>query len=313
MKALVATDYGPPLQVLRIADIPDPAPAPAPGQVLVRVQAAALNPFDVKLTIGELREMVPIQHPFVIGMDASGTVAGVGEGVSGYAEGEPVFGYSGLAAGTVAEYTLMQAGPFLAKRPDGLDPVRAAGIPQSGLTALHLLRAAELKPGQRALVVGATGGIGMFVVQLAVAEGVEVIATATPDDVEYVLSLGASHVVDYTAGDVAEQTFSVYPDGVDVVLDLVNVGSDLGASAAAAKPGGRVVSSLGGPTDLGRGVTGVYIGMMTPQPGDLEDLGAMATRGLHIEVGATYPLDRAVQAVVDFATKHIRGKVVITV
>lgn len=310
MKALVATEYDPPEQALRVTDVAEPAPGE--GQVLVKVQAAALNPFDLRLVTGQLREMVPVAHPFAVGMDFAGTVAATGEGVSGYAQGDPVFGYSGTDAGTVAEYTLIQAGAQLAKRPDGLDPVRAAAIPDAGMTALHLLRAAELKPGQRVLVVGATGGIGMFLVQLGAAEGVEVIATARPDDVDYVRSLGASHVVDYLAGDVAEQTRSVYPEGVDVVFDLVNAGPDVARSAAAAKPGGRVVSPLGGPAELERGVTGTYI-RMTPQLGDLDDLAAMVARGLRIEVGATYPLDEAVQAAVDFATRHIRGKVVITV
>jgi NADPH:quinone reductase-like Zn-dependent oxidoreductase len=311
MKALVATDHGPPEKVLRVTDVPEPVPGE--GQVLVRTAAAALNPFDLKLITGELREMIPISHPFVVGMDAAGTVAAVGDGVTAYVEGDPVFGYSGLTAGTVAEYTVIPAGAELARRPDGLDPVRAAAIPESGMTALHLLRATELKPGQRVLVIGATGGIGMFLVQLAAAEGTEVVATATPEDVEYVRNLGATAVVDYTKGDIAEQTLALYPDAVDVVFDLVDAGPDLARSAVAAKPGGRVVSPLGGPSRFDRDVMAVYIGTMTPQLGDLDDLAAMALRGLRIEIGATYPLDDAVRAVIDFTTRHTRGKVVVTI
>jgi NADPH:quinone reductase-like Zn-dependent oxidoreductase len=312
MKALVATDYGPPQQVLRVAEVPPPAPGP--GQVLVKVAAAALNPVDVGLITGGMRQMMPIRHPFVIGMDASGTVASVGTGVTGYAGGEPVLGFSSFIAGTVAEYTVIDAGPCLARRPADLDPLRGAAIPESGLTAKHLLRAAELKPGQSMLVVGATGGIGMFAVQLAAAGGVEVIATAPPPDMDYVLGLGAAHVVDYTADDVVKQTLVAYPDGVDVVLDLVNAGPALADVAVAARPGGRVVSPLAGPSDLGPEVTAVYIGRMTPKPGDLDDLASRAASGgLHIEVGAAYPLDQAVSAVMDFAGKHVRGKVVITV
>jgi len=141
-----------------------------------------------------------------------------------------------------------------------------------------------------------------------------VIATATSEDADYVRGLGAQGTVDYKAGDIAEQTLRQVPDGVDVVVDLINRGEALSNTARAVRAGGRLVSPLFGPEDLGRGVTGVYIGSFTAEPGDLEDLAARAADGrLQVEVGATYSLADAPQAVADFASKHIRGKVVITV
>lgn len=309
--ALVATEYGPPEKVLAVTDVP--APTPSPNQVQVRVQAAALNPLDLYLITGAMGSQMPVRHPFVVGMDAAGTVAAVGDRVRGYAEGDPVLGFSGFNAGTAAAYTVIADGPFLARRPAGLDAVRAAAIPESGLTATHLLRVVAPRPGQRMLVIGATGGVGMFAVQLAAAAGVEVIATATPDDADYVRGLGAADVIDHTSRDVVVETRARYPDGVDVILDVVNAGPAIVASAGAARAGGRVVSPRSGPTDLG-GVTAVYIGQMTPEPGDLDRLAQLAADGsLRVEVGAAYPLDRGHEAVADFASTHIRGKVAITV
>ncbi|WP_326647759.1 MULTISPECIES: NADP-dependent oxidoreductase [unclassified Streptomyces] len=309
MKALVATDYMP-LDRITVTELP--TPAPEPGQVLIRVEAAALNPLDLALITGAAKDLFPVDHPLVIGMDAAGTVAEVGEGVSGYAPGDPVLAFTGRA-GAVADYTVASPGPLLARRPAGLDSVHGAAIPESGLTAVCLLRAVRLTAGESVLVVGATGGIGLYAVQLADALGARVIATSVADDEEYVRGLGAADTVDYKNADVVEETLRLVPGGVDVVVDLVNSGEGLTNTARAVRPGGRLVSPLFGPDDLGRDVSPVYIGSFQAEPGDLEDLAARAADGrLRVEIGARYAFDDAVQAVVDFAGKHIRGKVVIT-
>ncbi|WP_441248082.1 NADP-dependent oxidoreductase [Kitasatospora sp. McL0602] len=310
MKALVATDYGP-LDQLAVTD--HPTPVPGPGEVLVKVAAAALNPLDLALITGAMKEAFPVQHPLVVGMDVAGTVAQVGDQVTDYALGDVVVAFTGQA-GAVAEYTLATPGPLLAKRPAGLSAVQAAAIPESGLTAVCLLRTVGVAPGESVLVVGATGGIGLYAVQLASSLGAQVIATATEADAQYVRELGAAGTVDYRAGDVVEETLRLVPGGVDVVVDLINRGDGLAATARAARPGGRLVSPLFGPDDLGREVKGVYIGTFTAEPGDLAGLAARAAEGLlQIEVGAVYPLVDAVTAVADFAGKHTRGKIVVTV
>ncbi|MCX4585860.1 NADP-dependent oxidoreductase [Streptomyces sp. NBC_01481] len=309
MKALVASEYTP---LDRISVTQHPTPTPEAGQVLIKVEAAALNPLDLMLITGAAKESYPAAHPLVVGMDAAGTVAEVGEGVSGYAPGDPVLAFTGQA-GAVAEYTVASPGPLLARRPAGLDSAHAAAIPESGLTAVCLLRAVALAEGESVLVVGATGGIGLYAVQLAAALGARVVATATEEDEEYLRGLGAAHTVDYKRGDVVDETLRLVPGGVDVVVDVVNMGERLTDTARAVRPGGRLVSPLFGPAELGRDVSPVYIGRFQAQPGDLEDLAARAADGrLHVEIGARYPLDSAVQAVADFAGKHIRGKVVIT-
>ncbi len=317
MRALLANSYGPPSELV-LGEAPQPVPGPQ--QVLVRMRAAALNPFDLKLLTGAFGEGMKVKFPYTPGMDGAGFIAALGEGVGGLAVGEEVFGFFGRTPGTVAEYALLDAGPYLALRPDGLDPEHAAALPESGVTAKTLLRALELEPasasaaaqGSRVLVVGATGGIGMFAVQLAAAAGAEVLATAGPADREYVLGLGAAHALDYTSGDLVEQVLTIHPEGVDAIVDLVNSGEGIRESARALRPGGRFASPLGGPEDLDRGVEVSYVSLSL-QEGDLDDLAARAARAaLRVEVSRVFPFAEAVAAFVEFAEGHTRGKLVVS-
>ena len=181
------------------------------------------------------------------------------------------------------------------------------------MTALALWRAAALRSGDSVLVIGATGGIGMFLVQFAAAEGVHAIATASEDDAAYVRNLGAADVVDYRSAGVVEEALRLRPEGVDAVIDLIGMGEAISISARAAREGGRLVSPLGGPEGLDRDVSAVYIGSFVPRPGDLEALlGQVADGSLRVEVSRTFTLDEAPAAVADFAHAHTRGKVVIT-
>lgn len=315
MQALTANDYGPPAE-LTVGEAADPQPGP--GQVLVAIEAAALNPFDLKLITGAVRAFSPIEFPYIPGMDGAGTVAAVGGGVTGFVVGDEVFGFFGQTPGTFAEYAVIDDGPFLGTRPAGLDAVHAAAIPESGLTATSLLRAAGLQSGERVLVIGASGGIGMFVLPLARADGATVLATASPQDVDYVRGLGATQTLDYRADDVIEETLGLYPDGVDVVIDLVSAGPALTASARAVRSGGNLVSPLGGPdaAELGRAdITVTYTGLGDHrEPEDLIGLGARVAAGAQpVEIGGLYTLADAPQAFVDLAEAHTRGKLVVTI
>jgi len=312
MKALVANDYGPPSQ-LTVTDVADPQPGA--GEVLVAVEAAALNPFDLKVLTGAMREFAPIEFPYIPGMDAAGTIAAVGPGVTRFSGGEEVFGFFG--PGTMAEYAVIADGPLLAARPGELDPIRAAAIPEAGLTAISLLRAVALQAGSTVLVIGATGGIGMFIVQLAARDGAIVLATAGPEDSEYVRGLGAAEALDYRAGDAIENTLRLQPGGVDVVFDLVNKGPDLTPSARAVRAGGRLVSPLRATDDFvpeRDDITVVHTGLAEHrEPVDLDRLGAQVAAGvLVIEIGAVYMLENGPQAFVDLAETHTRGKLVVT-
>ncbi|MDQ1423825.1 MAG: NADPH:quinone reductase [Acidimicrobiaceae bacterium] len=301
MPALVSKTYAP-LDQIEITELP--TPAAGPGQLLVRVQAAALNPLDVKMVTGVFREMFPVEHPFVLGYEAAGTVEAVGEGVTGFVKGDEVVA---LTFASIAEYTLVNAGPAVVHRPSGVDAVHAAALPVAGLMAAQLLDRAGLESGDRLLVVGATGGIGVYLMQLAAQRDVEVWATARPDETDFVLALGAEHVVDYTNGDIAAQV-----DGVDVVIDLVNVGADI--PSAALRNGGRIVSPLGawGNYTYDRGITATYA-RIVPNADTLRDLlEAVESGNLTVQISGTSAFDDSVKATNDFFGSHRRGKHVIT-
>ncbi|WP_020671324.1 NADP-dependent oxidoreductase [Amycolatopsis nigrescens] len=309
MKALIAPSYGP-LEQLEIAEVP--VPEPGPGQLLIRVGAAALNALDAKLALGVMREIMPIEHPFVLGMDVAGVVTAAGADVTGFSVGDEVLAYTGFTAGTIAEYTVVDAGPQVVKRPAGLDVERAAALSLAGITAATIVHRAGPLDGRGLLVIGATGGVGSFVVQLAAHAGAEVLATAQPGDAEFVRDLGAAEVIDYTGTDTVAETRRLRPDGVDLAVDLVTMGPALAGTAAAVRDGGRILSPISMPATFERGVTAEFVDM-TAAEGRLARLADEAANGgLVVEIGAKYPFGEAPLAVRDFAGKHTRGKIVLT-
>ncbi|MFD3915893.1 NADP-dependent oxidoreductase [Streptomyces sp. NPDC058603] len=309
MKALVARSYGP-LEELEIAELP--TPVPGPGQLLVRLEAAALNAVDKALITGALRDAIPVTHPFVPGVDVSGTVEAVGEGVTRFVPGDPVIAWNGVASGALAEHVVIDDAPSAARRPPELTPAQGAALPTGALTAAALLDLADVPSGSTALIVGATGGVGSYTVQFARRAGLTVLATGRADDEAFLRGLGADHVLDYRAVDIAEETHRLVPGGVDVVFDMANAGPALAATAAAARPGGRLVSPLGGPPAFDRDVTALYGGTRATE-GRLASLAAQAVKGeLRIPIDADYPFAESRQALLDFAGRHVKGKITVT-
>jgi NADPH:quinone reductase-like Zn-dependent oxidoreductase len=313
MRALTTGGYGPPTN-LAMAEVE--APSPGPGQVLVDVTAASVNPFDIQLVSGDLREHFPLTFPYVIGMDCAGTVAALGPGVTRFSVGDEVFGMLRETPGTVAQLAVaIAASPMVERMPSGLDPIAAAAIPGAGLTALTLLRAARLRPGETALVIGASGGIGMVLVPLAAATGATVVATANAADAEYVRGLGAAETIDHTSADTIDETLRRHACGVDVLFNLVHDGDAIVRAARAVRSGGRLVTAR--PvfdTSPFRDDVAVASVFLTAEPGDLDDLGRRAASGaLHVEVRRVYPFEQSGQAFVDQVAEHSRGKRVIAV
>lgn len=155
MKALVARSYGP-VENLTLADVPKPTPGP--GHVLVRTEASALNAIDLALITGAVKDHLPIQHPFVPGVDVTGVVEAVGEGVSRFSVGDRILAWNGVPSGGLAEYTLVQDAPSAALRPATLSPAESAGLPTAALTAAALIDEATPRADEKVLVVGASGG-----------------------------------------------------------------------------------------------------------------------------------------------------------
>jgi NADPH2:quinone reductase len=295
-----------------------PVSEPEEGQLRLRVVAAGLNPFDVAVVQGHVKDHMEHRFPLVPGMDASGTVDAPGEGVEGYALGEEVFGAVGkpfLGEGTLAEFVAVSAGT-VTRKPSSLDHTIAAAIPTAGVTALNMADALQLSEGQIVVAVGATGGVGSFFVQLAARRGARVVAVCSRENAEYARGLGAIDVIDYSAGDVAEEVRSRYPDGLDAVADMHGEAEQLAKLTEQVSNGGHVASIVGA-ADVdaagARGVEGTNVqGRVTTASLDVL-VGMLDAGELVAPEIRTYPLADAAEALAAVGTSHVRGKLVVEV
>ncbi len=322
MRAAMQRQYGPP-SVLEIADVEPPVPGR--GDVLVRVRAASVHPGDYFVMTGEpyiVRLAFGLRRPrhAIRGMDLAGVVAAVGEDVEGFQPGDHVFGW--CTTGSLAEYASVPA-RNLAPVPENLSLAEAAAVPTSGMTALQAMRdVARVAPGQKVLIVGASGGVGSFAVQIAASLGAEVTGVCSAGNGELVASLGADHVIDYAASDFAEHGVQY-----DVILDNVE-SRPLSVVRRALTPAGTLIPNSGkggrllGP--IGRVIRAHVLSLFTRQRlrpftsvGTREDLlalAALASSGqLTPVIDRVYPLDAAADALRHVATGHTRGKVVVTI
>ncbi len=252
MQAFVLTRYGgPEATALRAV----PRPRATRGDVLVRVQAAGLNPVDYKTRDGMLKVVQRYPLPAVMGNELAGVVEALGEGVTSFKPGDRVFARMPKGAmGGLAEYAVVPEN-MLAKMPASIDFTTAAGVPLAGLTALQALRdELHVGPGSRVFIPGGAGGVGTFAIQLAKWLGAEVTTTASPRGRALVEALGADSVIDYTS-----ERFEDRLSDMDGVFDLLG-GETLLTSFGVVRRGGKVVSIAGMPEpetarkDLGRGV-----------------------------------------------------------
>lgn len=242
MLAAVAVSAQAPLAVRQID-----RPVPGQGQVLVRVNAAGVNPLDTKIAAGagaHARQALPA----VLGLDLAGTVVELGEAVEGFTIGQEVFGMPGGiggAQGTMAEYVAVDA-RLIAVKPHTLDMREAAALPLVFITAWEgLVDRANVRAGQRVLIHGGAGGVGQVAVQLAKARGADVYATGSAGSLDFIRSLGAT-AIDYQAQSVEDYVeHYTAGEGFDIVYDTVG-GSTLDASFKAVKAySGHVLSCLG--------------------------------------------------------------------
>lgn len=222
-------------------------PSPGPGEVLVRMSAAALNPFDAKIVDGILEGHRPHHFPLVVGLDGAGWIERRGPGASRFRVGDPVFGdflHDPVGIGTVAEYSTVPESTSVALIPPELDPVRAAALPMAGMTALDALDHLGTDRGHSILIVGASGGVGSFATQLANLQGARVTAVARAGAEPRLRALGATDVVDYSSPDLIERLKALHPKGVDGLLDLVSRTPDLARFAQVVRAGGTVVTTV---------------------------------------------------------------------
>lgn len=321
MRAMIHERYGSP-EVVRLREVE--RPVPKGDEVLIRVRAAGVNWADWSITRGVpymVRLGYGLRRPRhgVRGTDVSGVVEEVGSGVGGLEAGAEVFGWG---KGTFAEYVCVPE-ENLVPKPAAISFEQAAAVPMAGMVALQALRdVGNVQPGQEVLVVGASGGIGTFTVQIAKAMGAIVTGVCSTDNVELVRSLGADHVIDYTKEDFTEGE-----QRYDFILDIADKHS-ISARRRVLAPKGTLVPNSGEGGRLGGSLRRILAARLMspfvsqrlrpflslPKREDLVSLEAMIEAGeVNPVVGRTFPLAEAADALRYVGQRHARGKTVVVV
>src|SRR5437763_4412339 len=325
MKAIVYCDYG--LQNLKLKDIEKPTPAD--DQLLVRVRAASVNPYDWHFVEGTPKIMrlmgVGLRKPKEtrLGVDFAGTVEAVGKSVTTFKPGDDVFGGKG---GAFAEYVCRRAEGAVALKPANITFQQGASVNIAGITALQGLRdKGKVQPGQKVLINGASGGVGTFAVQIAKSFGADVTGVCSTRNVDLVRSLGADRVIDYTKED-----FTKTGQRYDVILDNVGNQPLLSFRRALIPKGKYVMIGGGGPNDQGligtlfRPIKAMLLSPFVSQEMGMfmadtnqKDLavlaGLMQSGKVKPVIDRTYKLSEVPAAIAYLEQGHARGKVVITV
>jgi NADPH:quinone reductase-like Zn-dependent oxidoreductase len=296
-----------------------PTPAPKEEEVLVQLSVAGINPFDWKIADGMLDGRVGHTFPLILGFDGAGSIVAVGSGVKRFAVGDKVFGQFWqvpLGRGTYTEYCAISENASIAIKPEHLSMADAAALPTAGMAALDLLEKSGLKTGATILIVGATGGVGQFLTQLAHQHGLRVIATGTKTDVAMLTALGASSVVDFTTGSVSKQVGEQNPDGIDGLMDLVSNPPAFAELAGLVRKGGVAFTTNYIADEKALAGSGIRGGNFTlgSSPGLLERLGATASAGnFRIPIEKRVPFDEAIAAIATSRSGPSRGKTVIVI
>jgi len=323
MRAVVYDKYGPPSR-MRVEEIP--APEPGAGEVRIAVRAAGLNPYDWHLYRADpwlARTFTGLFSPGlrVLGADVAGVVDAVGGGVKQFAVGDEVYGEIGF--GAVGEFATAQA-TLLAAKPRSLNFEEAAAVPMGALTAYDGLRDAGVNPGDRVLVIGASGGVGHMAVQIARAMGAgRVVAVCSGRNAEWVETLGADRVIDYTRERVTDcgETFDLVYDAVCTtpLRRLRRVIEPRGVYAPAGAVGrGRLLGPYG--PILRAKVTGTFVSQRVaaveakPSGATLARVAQWIDAGLvRPVVERVYAFDEYEEALARLETMHVSGKLVVRV
>ncbi|NNF10473.1 MAG: NAD(P)-dependent alcohol dehydrogenase [Acidimicrobiia bacterium] len=323
MQAIIHERFGPPSDVLTIEDVD--TPQPGRGEVLVQVRATAVAKGDWLVAHGYpyiARPAYGIRTPKhrIAGLETSGVVEAVGADVTDFQKGDEVFGWT--KAGSLAEFVAIPA-DHLVHKPGGITFEQAAAVPVSGFAALQAVRdAGGVDAGMDVLVIGASGGVGSFAVQIAKALGAEVTGVASTSNVGFVGELGADHVIDYT-----QESITGSGRRFDVIIDIAGNNSiSTLRSALAGRGTAVIVGGSGGKVTMGFGRTlrSMLVSPFVPQrlkavlskpnQEDLKVLAGLVESGELIpRVEATYPLAQAAQAIELVGAGKSRGKTVVTI
>lgn len=311
MQAIAIDSYGG-LEKLQLRELP--IPEPKADEVRIRVRAAGVGIWDAMQRTGAF----PPAHesfPMVVGAECSGTVDAIGADVDGLLhEGDEVFTYFHGDQGAYAQFVCAKA-DSVALKPKNLSFIEAAAIPVDGATAHQaLVDELHVEAGQTVLIAGASGGVGTLAVQIAArALGAHVIATAGNANLDYVRTLGAAEVVDYTAGDVVAGVKKFATAGVDAALDCVGKDENAKMTIATVRDGGRFAELVGEQVAAQRDITIAHV-ESAPSAKRLDTLCALFEDGtLRVEIAKTFPLAEARSAHEAIETRHTRGKIVLVI
>jgi NADPH:quinone reductase-like Zn-dependent oxidoreductase len=307
MKAVRIHAFGGP-EVLRYEDVPKPLLEP--GTVLVEVHAVGINPVDWKCRTGGMIIERPL--PIILGWDISGAIEAVAPDVTKFKADDAVYGMVGFPdlGNAYAEYVVAKP-EHLALKPANVSHIEAGSLPLVALTAWQaIFDHADIQAGQRVLIHAAAGGVGSIDVQLAKWKGAYVIGTASVKNADFVRSLGADEVIDYT-----KTRFEDVVGEVDLVLDNVG-GETVERSMGVVKPGGKLVSIAGRPDEAAAKALGieVFSFLVEPNASQLEQIAALVDAGTLKPVASTvFPLEQTRQAHELSETRHLQGKIVLQV
>jgi NADPH:quinone reductase-like Zn-dependent oxidoreductase len=308
MKAYRVHEFGGP-EVIRAEEVE--RPAPRSGEVLVKVHAAGVGPWDGWIRSGH--SALPQPLPLTLGSDISGVVEAVGEDVQAFQRGDAVYGVTNPRfIGAYAEYAIATAG-MIALKPKTIDDVEAASIPVIAVTAKQaLFSQAGLKQGDTVLIHGAAGNVGAYAVQLARKAGLKVVATGSAADIMEIKRLGADQVIDHRGARFEEQV-----SDVDAVIDLVGGETQI-RSFAVLKRGGKLISAVSQPDQAlaaEHGVTAAFF-LVAVSTAELDEISAMVDGGfLKTNVGTVRPLSDAIIAheMLEGKRPRNKGKIVLKV
>ena len=310
MKAVVVSEFGGPEQ-LRLAEAADPVPGR--GQVRIAVRAAGTNPVDAgNRADGSWAGPEP---PCILGYDVAGVVESLGPAVTGLAPGDRVMAMTRFpdGGGGYAELAVVDADQ-VARIGPGTSFAEAAATPLAAGTALVVLSRLALPPGGRLLVLGASGGVGLFLLQLAASRGIEVIAVGRGATHGLMTGLGAAHCVDYTREDVGHRAGELAGGRADAIADLAG-GPALSGALAGLRPGGQIAAIATPELDLDEDANLTLHGVLIQDDGQrARELAALLAEGaLRPVISHELPLSEAAQAHRILEGRHAGGKVVLTV
>ncbi|MBD2199642.1 MULTISPECIES: NAD(P)-dependent alcohol dehydrogenase [Calothrix] len=312
MKAVVIRRYGS-AEVLQYEDVEQPTIKP--DQLLVKIYASSINPVDWKIRKGMLRFLTGNKFPMILGFDLAGEVVEVGSAVTGFQPGDAIYGSTAVPGGAYAEFAAVPAN-IVAPKPTNLNYEQAAVVPLAALTALQALRdQGNIQSGQSVLINGAAGGVGIFAVQIAKALGTVVTGVCSTKNLDFVKSLGADRVIDYTQQDFTKDT-----EPYDIIFDVVGKRSPSQCKQVL-KPNGVYITTLPSVESFVQSILTSFLPgqkvkfiLEKPNTQDLLYLKELIEAGkMRVVIHRTYPLQELAAAHTESETERAVGKIAIAV